>query len=185
MKVFSLATTLAITLTGCSGDGLDHSGTATAASIAVAAVTATSASDLATFAATKNSRSTAAAANKTATAAIDIAVAKTFIARGPDPKLALLSASCTRDVSTRKSTCRGSVKNISGVSMTDVHVVVEWAGDDEVVQTSNEGPIDENPLAADQESPWQVISLDNPALIKYSVRFRELTGARIPTRDDR
>lgn len=98
-------------------------------------------------------------------------------------KLALLSASCTSSVG--YSRCSGSVKNLTDKPMRSVAVVISWVDANGVIQTADDSLIDYNPILPGQESPWDTIGQDNPALTRFRVSFKELLGGTISMRDDR
>jgi hypothetical protein len=100
----------------------------------------------------------------------------------PSYDLVIVTSTCTRD--DRSSTCTGSVKNVSGHNLQQVQVVVEQARDDGIIQTSNVGPIDYDPLLPDQESPWTLHPSFNPALTKYTITFRTATGQPLLSRKE-
>jgi hypothetical protein len=103
----------------------------------------------------------------------------------PPYKVALISASCTRQSDIGFNECQGFVKNVSGARLENVEVVIEWADANGTLQSSDEALIDYNPILPDQESPWKTIGSYNPALGRFRVRFKDLLGGTILTRDDR
>jgi hypothetical protein len=103
----------------------------------------------------------------------------------PPYQLALISSSCTSRSDIGFNECEGFVQNISKVSLENVEVVIEWIDAAGVPQASDEALIDYNPILPGQQSPWSTIGTYNPALTQYRVRFKELLGGTILTRDDR
>ena len=101
----------------------------------------------------------------------------------PTMKLALLAGSCTSEYGFNR--CSGSVKNLTEQSLKNIEVVTEWVDANGTVQKSDEAIIKYNPVLPGQDSPWETIGTANPALTKFRVRFKELLGGTIATRDDR
>jgi hypothetical protein len=101
----------------------------------------------------------------------------------PPYQLALISSSCTHEFGFVE--CEGFVENISGRTLENVMVVIEWYDANDIPQSSDEALIDYNPILAGQRSPWSTIGSYNPALTRFRVRFKELLGGTILTRDDR
>jgi len=113
------------------------------------------------------------------------AAAQKPISVGSGARLALISATCTLKSDIGFTECEGFVENISGKTMENVEVVITWADDNGVAQSSDEALIDYNPILAGQQSPWSTIGTYNPALTRFRVQFKELIGGTIPYRDDR
>jgi hypothetical protein len=103
----------------------------------------------------------------------------------PRDLLVLVSSTCASVGTGRFYECSGAVRNISGETQRNVQVVIAWLDAAGTTQTSDNALIEYNPLLIDQESPWKVIGTTNPALTKYTVNFKQLTGGTIRYRDDR
>jgi hypothetical protein len=103
----------------------------------------------------------------------------------PTYKLALISGTCTQQSDIGFNRCQGFVKNVSGVSLENVEVVIEWVDSSGIPQSSDDALIDYNPVLSGQESPWNTIGTYNPALRRFRVMFKDLLGGTILTRDDR
>lgn len=103
----------------------------------------------------------------------------------PPYELALISGKCTSRSDIGFTECEGFVKNISGKTLENVTVVIEWSDANGTGQASDDALIDYNPILAGQESPWKTIGTYNPALTGFRVTFKELLGGTILTRDDR
>lgn len=103
----------------------------------------------------------------------------------PPYKLALISASCTRETDIGYRKCEGYVKNITSEALSDVEVVISWVDANGTPYSTDNALIDDNPILPGQQSPWSTIGMDNPALTQFHVQFKELMGTTILTRDDR
>ena len=99
------------------------------------------------------------------------------------PRLALLSSSCKTEFG--YDTCSGEVKNISSESIKNVTAVTTWRDSAGAAQRTDSALIEFNPILAGQTSPFKTIGSTNPGLTKADVRFKELLGGEITTRDDR
>ncbi len=76
---------------------------------------------------------------------------------------------------------KGQVKNISGMSLEDVEVVVTYYDKDGNFITSDSALIDFNPILDGQVSPFIVYTIYNPAMKTASIEFKFLLGGTIPT----
>lgn len=101
----------------------------------------------------------------------------------PPYKLALVSASCNRQ-SFGYIKCSGFVRNLTDTPLRNVEAVVTSYDASVTPVSSDDALISYNPVLAGQESPWEVITTDNPAYAKWSVNFKDLLGGTILTRDD-
>lgn len=99
------------------------------------------------------------------------------------PKLALISANCTRDESSYL-TCEGFVQNISPAPMENVTAVLILMDDANTPLSSEHALIDYDPLLPNQSSPFKVLVRMNPAFTQWRIEFQELLGGQIKTRDD-
>lgn len=106
------------------------------------------------------------------------------VTRPPEHDLALISSNCTTRSDIGFTECEGYVQNISGGTLENVMVVIEWFDADGTPQSADEALIDYNPILAGQQSPWSTIGRYNPALTTFSVQFKDLLGPTLRTRDD-
>lgn len=102
----------------------------------------------------------------------------------PANQLALLS-STGGESSSAYHKVEGQVENISGQPLRNVTVVATWYDKKDEFITSDSAIIEYNPLPAGQRSPFKVLTRSNPAMSKYSITFKNLGGAGIPTDDRR
>ncbi len=79
----------------------------------------------------------------------------------------------------------GQVRNISGESLRNVEVLVQWysAGDEFIKGES--ALIEYDPILRNQVSPFRVITTWNPAMARFTVNLKRQSGAEIPTLDSR
>lgn len=73
----------------------------------------------------------------------------------------------------------GKVKNISGVSLKNIEAVVSFYTKEGTFITSDTALIEYNPLLADQESPFKVMTTFNPAMNNAKIDFKDLWGGAI------
>lgn len=80
-------------------------------------------------------------------------------------------------------TTSGEIKNISGINMSNVVAVVSYYTTDGAFVKSDDALIDYNPILANQTSPFEVITTDNPLIKKFKVEFQIMSGGTILTKD--
>jgi hypothetical protein len=100
--------------------------------------------------------------------------------------LALVSSTCTSAGLPPITTCRGSLRNVSGRSLSGLQVTLSWSaapgGEPQLVSSAS---IDLDPLLPDQTSSWTVISRYNDALRWYHTKVTDGMGDELRVRDER
>ena len=97
--------------------------------------------------------------------------------------LALLSSRGYRGGSGGFHFVEGRVRNVSDRSLENVLVVATWYDRNGNVIETEEALIDESPVLPGQTSSFQAISTASARMSRYSVEFRELSGAAVPFED--
>jgi hypothetical protein len=98
-----------------------------------------------------------------------------------DYQLSADSASCSR--SPAFVTCEGFVTNLSKHPLSSVQAVVVYKAAGTPV-SSDTALITYDPLLPGQQSPWKVISRDNPSFDEMEVEFTLLFGSSLRVRYD-
>ena len=91
------------------------------------------------------------------------------------------AASCSR--SSSYITCEGFVTNLTTSSLSNVQVVIVFEVDGNPV-ASDTSFITYDPLLPGQQSPWKVITRDNPAFTTRTVEFKLFAGPKLRVRYD-
>ena len=79
----------------------------------------------------------------------------------------------------------GQVRNISGGSLRNVEVLVQWYSSEDEFIKEESAPIEYDPILHNQVSPFRLITTRNPAMARFTVKLRQQLGAEIPTLDSR
>jgi hypothetical protein len=79
----------------------------------------------------------------------------------------------------------GDVKNISGRTVADLAVQVDWQTRDGQFIKSESVAIDENPLAPGRVSFFRLRTAFDPSMEKYRISFRTFNGEQLPVKDSR
>jgi hypothetical protein len=107
------------------------------------------------------------------------------VASGP-AEVALVSSTCTSTGLPPITTCRGSLRNVSGRTLRGLQVTLAWSatqgGEPQLTASAS---IDLDPLLSDQTSSWTVINRYNEALRWYRATVADASGADIRVRDER
>jgi hypothetical protein len=100
--------------------------------------------------------------------------------------VALVSSTCNSTGLPPITTCRGSLRNVSGRSLSGLQVTLTWSatqGGEPLLSAS--ASIDLDPLLPDQTSSWTVINRYNEALRWYRAKVTDMSGHEIRVRDER
>lgn len=84
------------------------------------------------------------------------------------------------------TTCRGSLRNVSGRSLSGLEVTLAWsATQGGEPQSTSSASIDFDPLLPDQTSSWIVVGRYNEVLRWYTTTVRDDSGDDLRVRDER
>jgi hypothetical protein len=100
--------------------------------------------------------------------------------------VALVSSTCSSTGLPPITTCKGSLRNVSGRNLAGLQVTLGWSatqgGEPQLTASAS---IDLDPLLPDQTSSWTVINRYNEALRWYRATVTDSSGADVRVRDDR
>jgi hypothetical protein len=115
-----------------------------------------------------------------------MAVTPTPVIRTTAADLALVSSTCNSAGLPPITTCRGSLRNVSGRSLSGLQVTLSWsATQGGAPQLSASASIDLDPLLPDQTSSWTVVNRYNDALRWYGTKVTDISGTQLRVRDER
>jgi hypothetical protein len=77
----------------------------------------------------------------------------------------------------------GTVKNLTSQPIDNVQALARFFTKDGTFVKSDDALVEYRPLMPGQESPFKVMSSENPMIVSASIEFKQLFGHALPHRD--
>jgi hypothetical protein len=100
------------------------------------------------------------------------------VSAGAGPaRLAVVTSACLQVEFAGVAQCEGTVRNVSGVKLEGVQVIVQWLTGEGEVAAADSAPVQFDPLLPDQTSPWILVAGSyNPEFKEYRLSFEDASG---------